>query len=260
MSSPIKLLSTDFDGTLFAEFENPPIPHTLQRLLRELQESGAKWVINTGREMSSLMEALARAGIEVEPDYLVLVEREIHLHHEAQYVALEPWNSRCSQMHSQLFAVVRSDLPRLISWIESRFHTRIYEDPYSPLCLIASSLTEMDCIHDYLEEYSRTVAGLSVVRNDVYARFCHQDFNKGTALAELTQRLGLEPSQVFAIGDHLNDLPMLSRRFAHCLAAPGNAVPAVQARIREQGGYLSPRPHGHGVADAIKHYLARKQG
>ena len=33
MCSPIKLISTDFDGTLFAEFESPPIPQSLQQLI-----------------------------------------------------------------------------------------------------------------------------------------------------------------------------------------------------------------------------------
>src|SRR5690349_7646321 len=92
MDLPIKLLSTDFDGTIFAEFENPPIPEPLQRLIAELQSKGAKWVINTGREMASLMEALGRAGIEIEPDYLVLVERELYLHRDSSYVGLEDWN------------------------------------------------------------------------------------------------------------------------------------------------------------------------
>ena len=62
MNSPIKLLSTDFDGTLFAEFENPPIPMELQELIGRLQAGGAKWAINTGRDMSSLMEALGASG------------------------------------------------------------------------------------------------------------------------------------------------------------------------------------------------------
>ncbi len=96
MCSPIKLISTDFDGTLFAEFESPPIPQSLQQLIGELQAGGAKWIINTGRDMSSLMEALARAGISIEPDYLVLVEREIHLHKDSQYLGLEDWNSACT--------------------------------------------------------------------------------------------------------------------------------------------------------------------
>src|SRR5512141_72396 len=100
---PIKLISTDFDGTLFAEFENPPIPESVQRWIGQLQRRGAKWVINTGRDMSSLMEALGRSGIAVEPDYLVLVEREIHRHHQSQYVGLEEWNTACQRAHAEVF-------------------------------------------------------------------------------------------------------------------------------------------------------------
>jgi len=255
MAAPIRLLSTDFDGTLFAEFENPPIPAELQELIGRLQASGAKWVINTGREMASLMETLARAGSSVEPDYLVLVEREIHLHHESQYVGLEEWNLRCGQEHAELFSRVRADLPELINWIHARFHARIYEDPYSPLCLVAGNNGEMDAIHTYLEEYCRSIPFLTVVRNDVYARFSHANYNKGIALAELTRRLGLGPESVFAAGDHLNDLPMLSREFAHHLAAPANALPVVQDAVRRQGGYVGVRSHGRGVAEAIKFYL-----
>ena len=76
MILPIQLISTDFDGTLFAEFEYPAIPPILLDLIGKLQGRGTKWVINTGRDMSSLMEALARAHTTIKPDYLVLVERE----------------------------------------------------------------------------------------------------------------------------------------------------------------------------------------
>jgi hydroxymethylpyrimidine pyrophosphatase-like HAD family hydrolase len=102
------------------------------------------------------------------------------------------------------------------------------------------------------------VAGLTVVRNDVYARFSHIGYNKGTALAELTRRLGLDRRRVFAAGDHLNDLPMLSTQYAQFLAAPANAVPAVQEAVLRQGGYVSAAPHGTGIAEAIRHYLERE--
>ena len=125
---PIRLLSTDFDGTLFAEFENPPIPLELQELIAGLQSKGAKWVINTGRDMSSLMEALGRSGISIEPDYLVLVEREIHFHHQSVYVALEEWNTRCTLAHTEIFARVKQDLPKIVQWINDRFHARIQEE------------------------------------------------------------------------------------------------------------------------------------
>src|ERR1035441_10687107 len=108
MSLPIKLISTDFDGTLFAEFENPPIPETVQKLIGDLQARGAKWVINTGRDMSSLMEALGRSGIAVEPDYLVLVEREIYCHDESQYLG---WRSSTRRRVEGEWASPRSCRP-----------------------------------------------------------------------------------------------------------------------------------------------------
>ena len=65
---PLRLISTDFDGTIFAEFENPPVPRQLQDLIAGLQARGAKWVINTGRDMSSLQEAVGRSHLTVQPD------------------------------------------------------------------------------------------------------------------------------------------------------------------------------------------------
>ncbi len=252
MNSTIRLVSTDFDGTLFAEFESPPIPAPLQALLGDLQRAGAKWIINTGRDLSSLMEALGRARIEIEPDYLVLVEREIYRHCGSQYRGLEEWNAACARTHAELFARVRPDLPRLVEWISAHFHARIYEDAYSPFCLVAGNNGNADAIGDYLDEYCRTVPNLALVRNDVYARFCHAAYNKGTALAELTRRLDLTPDQVFAAGDQLNDLPMLDRRYARFLAAPQNAVPRVKETVLRQSGYVSPLSHGNGVADALR--------
>jgi HAD superfamily hydrolase (TIGR01484 family) len=256
MDSPIKLISTDFDGTLFAEFESSPVPETLQDLLGHLQSRGLKWVINTGRDMSSLMESLARARISIEPDYLILVEREIHVHQGSQYLGLTEWNRACTEAHEEVFSRMRGDLPKLVAWINGRFHAQIYADPYSPFCLVARDNADADAIHEYLAEYCRGVPRLTVVRNDVYARFSHEAYNKGSALAELTHRLELAPEQVFAIGDHLNDLPMLSRNYARFLAAPSNAVPAVKEAVLSAGGFISDSAHGWGVTDALKFYLA----
>src|SRR5881392_1717533 len=100
MNLPIKIISTDFDGTFFAEFENPPVPGELQRLIGRMQAAGTKWVINTGRDLSSLLEALARAHLSVRPDYLVLVEREIYAHERSRYVAWEDWNRASAQAHA----------------------------------------------------------------------------------------------------------------------------------------------------------------
>src|SRR5258705_4500605 len=255
MGLPIQLISTDFDGTLHADFENPPVPLDLQELIGDLQRQGAKWVINTGRDLSSVMEGIARARLSIKPDYLVVVEREIYCHEASQYISSHKWNESCKLAHAELFLRVREDVPRLIDWINKLFVATLYEDEYPPFCLVAESNEDADAIQAFLEDYCREVPHLSFVRNDVYARFSHIGYNKGTALAEIARQLGIGRHEIFAAGDHLNDLPMLSGEYAGCAACPDNAVPAVKDIIRKQKGYVSHQPWGHGVARGLEHYL-----
>jgi HAD superfamily hydrolase (TIGR01484 family) len=255
MQMPIKLISTDFDGTLFAEFESPPMPLALQGLIGQLQARGAKWVINTGRDLASLLETLGRAHLAIKPDFLFVVEREIYRHHQSEYVEHRSWNRACHDAHAELFQRVRQDVPRLRAWVEARFAATIFEDAWSPFCLIAERSQDADVIHDYLVGYCREVPKLNVMRNDVYSRFCHEAYDKGTALAEIAGELQVTAAETFAAGDHLNDLPMLSRQYAHWLAAPGNAIEIVKATVRRQNGHVSALPHGHGVAEGLQTFL-----
>ncbi|MBA4147653.1 MAG: HAD family phosphatase [Verrucomicrobia bacterium] len=256
MSLPFKLLSTDFDGTLFAEFENPPVPRKLQELIGSLQTQGVKWVINTGRELSSLMESMGRAHLTIKPDYLVLVEREIYTHDNLQYVGLPEWNDACTRDHEEVFTRVRQDVTYLNDWVSQRFSkATIYSDPYSPFCLIAEKTADAEAIHEFLDGYCERVPGLVVVRNDVYARFSHVNYNKGTALTELARRLDISSEHILAAGDHLNDLPMLKTEHARWLVTNANAVPQVKEQVRQQNGYISEQHCGHGVADGIEFVL-----
>ena len=112
MTLPLQLISTDFDGTLHAEFERPPVPEDLQRLLGDLQHQGARWAINTGRDLSSVMEALARARLAIKPDFIVTVEREIYVHEDHRYEPLAEWNLECLRAHQDLFRRIGPDVPR----------------------------------------------------------------------------------------------------------------------------------------------------
>lgn len=260
MSLPIKIISTDFDGTIFAEFENPPIAASFVTLISQLQAQGVKWIINTGREMSGLMEALARAQVSIQPDALVLVEREIHFHRDSRYVGHEEWNHHCTIAHEKLFTQIRPDLPRLRKWIAARYAATVYEDAYSPFCLIAQQLADAEAIHAYLDDYCRTVPNLHVVRNDIYARLAHSGYDKGKGLTEIARRWRISREHILVAGDHLNDLPMLTREHAHYLVTNANAIELVKETIRRQNGFVSRHACGHGVADGLAHYLALAQG
>jgi hypothetical protein len=48
---------------------------------------------------------------------------------------------------------------------------------------------------------------------------------------------------------------MLSRTYAHWIAAPANAIDPVKVAIRNQRGYISRGFCGDGVAEALLHHL-----
>lgn len=243
----LRLVSTDFDGTIHEDFSDAPIPLSLERRLAELQAAGATWVINTGREMQSLMESLARSRVSIRPDYLILVEREIFRNDRGHYVPVEPWNTRCNEDHGRLFAELAVDLSDLLVGLQSRYDATFYDDPWSPLCAIARSNAQMDGIETELKQFAADRSEVTVVRNDVYVRFSHSGYSKGTALGELQRILGITADETLAAGDHLNDLPMLKSRYARYLVAPANAVPVVKAQVLAQGGWVMGERTGMAV-------------
>ena len=94
--------------------------------------------------------------------------------------------------------------------------------------LATESDEQMDRVCEFLERERRRVPGFHFRRNTIYVRFCHEDYSKGTALAELARLIGLGRDEIFAAGDHYNDLPMLDGRHARWVACPANAVIAVK--------------------------------
>ena len=248
----IRLLSTDFDGTIHEDFSTPPIPRELQECFGSFQARGGVWVINTGREMASLMESLGRGHVTVQPDYLILVEREIYRREHGRYVPVEPWNGRCTRDHEEVFRASGPGIRELLESLTDRHDATFYQDAFSPLCAIARSNAQMDAIQAELDAFCARNPAMTAVRNDVYVRLSHVGYSKGTALSELGRILGIGPEARFAAGDHLNDLPMLRREHAWHLASPANALESVKRQVLAEGGYVASRNAGNGTLEALR--------
>jgi len=208
-------------------------------------------VINTGRDLASLMESMGRAHLRARPDFVVTVEREIHRHVGGHYESVEPWNGACVRDHAGIFERHAKALQRLSEGLEERFDATFYRDTWSPICAIAQSNAQMDAIQSELERFCLQAPELVPVRNDVYVRLSHRAYSKGTALQEIQRLLEIGADRTFAAGDHLNDLPMLRRSVAHWLATPANGLPQVRSQVTAEGGYLATRPCGEGVLEAL---------
>ena len=60
--------------------------------------------------------------------------------------------------------------------------------------------------------------------------------------------------EIFAAGDHHNDVSMLDGRFAAMPACPANAIDNVKDAVRSAGGYVAEREYGAGVHEALLHF------
>ena len=124
-------------------------------------------------------------------------------------------------------------------------------------------VTELDAQMDevclFLERERIRVPGFNFMRNTIYLRFCHEAYSKGTALGELARLTGIPREEIFAAGDHYNDLPMLDGRFAQWVACSGNAVASVKAAVTEAGGYVAKGECSAGIVEALHHFGAREE-
>lgn len=247
----IRLLCTDFDGTLYSEDMSPRIPLALIDCIGTMQEKGTLWMVNTGRDRDFLMESLVEHSEGLLPDYIGVVEREVYTHQSGEYHPVEDWNTHSQSVHQDLFDKHSHLMLEVSDWINGRFDAHVYEDKHSPVCLIARCNEDADQIHRFVDEILEQHSDLAWVRNDIYARFSHASIHKGTLVAEIAKKHQIEKNQILVAGDHFNDIPMLDPRVAHYMVAPGNSIPTVIEHVRKHQGQIATKPAGHGVLECL---------
>lgn len=253
----IRLLSTDFDGTLVAHQSDPVLDAACMELIGELQRGGALWAINTGRSRELLESGLVDFDFPVRPDFILTSERDV-FRPAPEGDAWEPfgdWNERVAKDHAELFSSSTSILGEVLDFVQQRTRARIVHATHGPEGLIAQDEEEMARIIEFIDEARAAHPKFHYQHNTVYLRFCHADYHKGAALGELQRLLEISPAQTFAAGDHANDISMLDGRFAKLPACPGNAIEPVKEAVRKAGGFVSDRCCGAGVHEALRHYI-----
>ena len=253
----IRLLSTDFDGTLVGHHPDARTARSLAGALNDLRLQGAVWAVNTGRQLWFALEGLEQVKLPHDPEFVLTSEKDIYRRiEEGNWEAFGDWNAQTERQTLDLF----DRAAHVVTAIEAMVATRdgievLYENGR-----LAGLMTEdpgtMDLMADVVRELAADVPEFSFNRNHVWMRFAHLGIHKGSSLAELSRLLGISREDVLASGEHHNDIPMLGGSSAAMVACPSNAVPEVQELVRRNAGYVSPHPWGEGVADAIRHFSA----
>ena len=258
MRAKIKLLSTDFDGTIVSRVSEPVLDRQCMELIRELQNNGSLWAINTGRSVDLLESGLNDFEFPIRPDFILTSERDVFRPGEngGAWEAFGDWNDRCAADHRELFSTSQSVLAEVIDFVTQKTQARVIYESEGPAGLIAASEDEMDRVTEFIEQARAKNPKFNYQRNTVYLRFCHADYHKGAALAELARLIDIPRENIFAAGDHHNDISMLDGRFAAMPSCPANAIDEVKAAVQSARGYVSQREFGSGVYEALRYFTS----
>jgi len=252
----IKLLSTDFDGTLVNHFEHPSVVPGLIDLLRDLRAAGILWAINTGRDLGHIVHGLAETAFPLEPDFVLTSERDVfHKGGSGGWQPFGDWNERCAQAHDDLYAQAQPVLDRILHFLEHETSVQAIWDHSRPVGLVAENESEMDRIVAFIESAREEMPLFAFQRNTRYVRFCHADYSKGAVLGELSRLIGVSREEIFACGDHHNDIPMLDGKFARWVACPGNSAEATKETVLRAGGLVARGIASEGVLEGLNYFL-----
>ncbi|MEP6809282.1 MAG: HAD hydrolase family protein [Chthoniobacterales bacterium] len=257
MPENLRLLSTDFDGTLVAHHSDPVLDSACMDLIEDLQKGGAIWAINTGRSRDLLESGLVDFDFPVRPDFILTSERDVFrpTSKPTRWEAFGDWNKRVARDHAELYVSASSVFAEVIDFVQQKTRARVIHEAHGPEGLIAQDEVEMARIIKFIDQARAAHPSFHYQHNTVYLRFCHADYHKGAALAELQRLLEIPREQTFAAGDHFNDLSMLDGRYAQFPSCPGNAIEEVKDVVRAARGYVAAGVCGAGVREALLHFL-----
>jgi HAD superfamily hydrolase (TIGR01484 family) len=257
MPAPIRLLSTDFDGTLVAHGADPALDESCMAAIEKLQADGVLWAINTGRSVDLLESGLTDFDFPIHPDFILTSERDIFrpaANGGKKWEAFGDWNERVAREHAELFHSAEAVLAEVVEFVTQKTKARLLYHTAGLEGLVAENEEELERVTQFIDRARAKQPKFHYQRNTVYLRFCHTDYHKGAALAELSRLLEIPREQVFAAGDHHNDISMLDGRFAKYPACPANAIPEVKEAVRSAGGFVASKNHGAGVHEALQHF------
>ena len=252
----LRLISTDFDGTLVEHDRRPAVTPELFLALRELRERGVQWAVNTGRTLGHMQEGLtAEFGFPIQPDYALVEERDIYRRGaDGKWEPFGDWNERGEAHHAELFRMAGPLLGEVLAFLERFDGATAIHDRGRFVGAVTRTNEDMDRLCHFLDGVRERLRVFSYQRNTIYVRFCHEAYSKGTALGELARMLGIPSDAVFAAGDHHNDIPMLDGSFARWVMCPANACEEVKLTVRTAGGYLAQGIASAGVVEALRHF------
>ncbi len=256
----VRLLALDLDGTLL-EPDKRISPEAVEALKLAVQR-GAIVGTASGRSLRDQLSILSSNGLGPGagfPHFLIVDECLIYVLKGGLYVGLAEHNSRVRRAWLRVFEaakrVLEEELARL-SATGARVASVTGEEESRIRCLIAVLFERQDEAEAAEERLNGLFAELGLplhcTRNYRIVSVLHSSCDKGAALLKVAEFFGVPSSEVLAVGDSANDIPMFDPRYGFTPATTENAEEHVKRVVAARGGYVASQPRSRGVAEIVQ--------
>ena len=146
MSSVLRLLSTDFDGTLVAHGSDPVLDRACMEHIGKLQAAGVPWAINTGRSVDLLQSGMADLEFPIHPDFILTSERDVFRpsSNGGKWEPYGDWNERVAREHAKLFQSAESVLAEVVDFVNQKTKARLLYHSAGLEGLVAENEEELE--------------------------------------------------------------------------------------------------------------------
>ncbi|MGP5430806.1 sugar-phosphatase [Enterococcus malodoratus] len=244
----IKLVAIDLDGTLLNDHHE--INQPVVDCIKAARKAGIYVVLSTGRPLSGTKAQLDVLGLNNDDDYIITYNGALVLNTKTWDIVAEHSLTRENYL----------EIDHLARLLDVHLHIADKKAMYtanrdiSPYTILESYLVNMPLFYRTPEEIAENVLAVKMMMIDdpdilseafkkipaeyfekytivrstpFFLEVLNSNSSKGLALKELSEHLGIQQSEVMAIGDAENDLSMID--FAGTGIAMGNASEAVKA-------------------------------
>ena len=259
-----RLLAIDLDGTLLNPRPQRMITLRTRLALQQAVEAGVRIVIATGQSLAVLQQICGDLPIEgpqiIENGAQIADIKTGQLYHEkllpAEYVL--PVLAALKQAefhrayHSRRMVYADNETPRVRQWyrppvppvIEVEDVANLYPEP----CIKVGGVGEESRLRAHRQAFIDAFAGRVHVVQSAFdlLEFLHPEISKENGLRSIAHDLGIDATEIVAIGDGHNDIGMI--QFAGLGVAMGNA----HEEVKRAADYVTRSNAEDGVAAVIE--------
>jgi len=266
----IKLIAVDLDDTMINDQLEIPLPNI--EAVDRVRQQGIRLVLATGRMHTRAMPYAQMLKLDsddiiisyngalvqkINGERLAAIPLEYSLALEiVEYCQAQGWTLNVYD-HDQLYVAridANVDYYMRMTGAEAhpvgdlvKFVTERHITPYK-LLIVSSNAQENARDMKLIQQHFGKLVQVTQSKQR-YVEITHVAATKGNALAQVAALLGIDSTEVMAIGDGGNDTSMI--RWAGIGVAMGNAAPAVQAAA----DFVTKSNNDAGVAFAIERFI-----